>query len=443
MPKRTSAADATPIRVVVVTMDSHLSGAVARAQDALARELPGLELVLHGADVWGEDPAALERCRADIASGRHRRCDDAVPRRPHPCGAAGARGASRPLRCDGLLPLGRRGGAAHPDRQVQHGGRGVRRHGLAQASARQARRRWLERAGADEDAAQAAAASALHPGHRSGCALLFPLPAILARRLDRQHRERGASPDRPLRRRAPTIVARCGEGEAADPLSGCRSLPSSDRAAHHGAPRSFACGRSRASRHRRRAGDAHLSAGRQRQPLRRRDRGAGGTRPEGGPGVRERARCAAGHREVLPQGRPRHHRRAGLAHRVFARRRPGLQRRQGGGGDAGDARRAVCRRGAAGVPDAGGLASLRSRTDAGGKHHHGGDPGARRRYRPDRLRRPVAVGGKAAGRRSGPDPSRRKYRRPICGSVPIALRLSRPASSGWSRCARPPRPTAR
>jgi magnesium chelatase subunit H len=69
MPKRTSAVDATPIRVVVVTMDSHLSAAVARAQDALARELPGLELMLHGADVWGDDPVALERCRADIASG--------------------------------------------------------------------------------------------------------------------------------------------------------------------------------------------------------------------------------------------------------------------------------------------------------------------------------------------------------------------------------------
>ena len=30
MPKRTTAADTTPIRVVVLTMDSHLSGAVAR-----------------------------------------------------------------------------------------------------------------------------------------------------------------------------------------------------------------------------------------------------------------------------------------------------------------------------------------------------------------------------------------------------------------------------
>jgi magnesium chelatase subunit H len=69
MPKRTSAVDATPIRVVVVTMDSHLSGALARARDVLAHELPGLELVLHGADEWGEDPVALERCRADIATG--------------------------------------------------------------------------------------------------------------------------------------------------------------------------------------------------------------------------------------------------------------------------------------------------------------------------------------------------------------------------------------
>ena len=117
-----------------------------------------------------------------------------------------------------------------------------------------------------------------------------------------------------------------------------------DRAAHYGAPRPFACGRSRASRNRRRAGDAHVSVGRQRRPLRRRDRRAGGTRPEGDPGVRERARRAAGDREVLSPGRARHHRRVGLAHRVLARRRPGLQRCQSGGGGAGDARRAVCRR---------------------------------------------------------------------------------------------------
>lgn len=69
MPKRISAADATPIRVVVVTMDSHLAGSAARANATLRRELPGLELVMHAADEWGSDAAALERCRADIARG--------------------------------------------------------------------------------------------------------------------------------------------------------------------------------------------------------------------------------------------------------------------------------------------------------------------------------------------------------------------------------------
>ena len=69
MPKRTSAADAVPIRVVIVTLDSHLASATERARTALARELPGLELRLHAAADWGDDPAALARCREDIARG--------------------------------------------------------------------------------------------------------------------------------------------------------------------------------------------------------------------------------------------------------------------------------------------------------------------------------------------------------------------------------------
>lgn len=69
MPKRTTAADATPIRVVVLTMDSHLSGAVGRARASLTRELPGLDLVIHAADDWGSDDAALARCLDDIARG--------------------------------------------------------------------------------------------------------------------------------------------------------------------------------------------------------------------------------------------------------------------------------------------------------------------------------------------------------------------------------------
>ena len=57
------------MRVVVVTMDSHLSGATARAHKTLAKSLPGLDLIVHAADEWGDDPAALERCKADIAQG--------------------------------------------------------------------------------------------------------------------------------------------------------------------------------------------------------------------------------------------------------------------------------------------------------------------------------------------------------------------------------------
>ena len=67
MPKRISAADRTPIRVVVVTMDSHLGGAFARAKETLHREMPGLHLAMHAADEWGSDDAALAECHADIA----------------------------------------------------------------------------------------------------------------------------------------------------------------------------------------------------------------------------------------------------------------------------------------------------------------------------------------------------------------------------------------
>jgi magnesium chelatase subunit H len=67
MPKRISAADAIPMRVVIVTMDSHLAGAATRARDMVRREIPGLELTVHAADEWDFDGAALDACRADIA----------------------------------------------------------------------------------------------------------------------------------------------------------------------------------------------------------------------------------------------------------------------------------------------------------------------------------------------------------------------------------------
>src|ERR1700761_1086181 len=69
MPKRTSPADAIPVRIVVVTMDSHLSDAAARAQKLLRRDFPGVELSVHAADEWGTNDAALMRCNAAIARG--------------------------------------------------------------------------------------------------------------------------------------------------------------------------------------------------------------------------------------------------------------------------------------------------------------------------------------------------------------------------------------
>ncbi len=140
MPKRISAVDVTPVRVVMVTMDSHLSSAAARAQQALWRELPGLELVMHSADEWGDDPAALAACQADIARGdiviaTMLFLDDHI-RAVLPALTA------RRERCDAMVCalVGRRGGAADAARQGQHDQRVARRDLDAEASARTAAR---------------------------------------------------------------------------------------------------------------------------------------------------------------------------------------------------------------------------------------------------------------------------------------------------------------
>ncbi len=67
MPKPSSAADPTPVRVVLVSLDSHLAGAVERARRALRRDLPGLSLKLHVAAEWADGGDGLEQCRRDIA----------------------------------------------------------------------------------------------------------------------------------------------------------------------------------------------------------------------------------------------------------------------------------------------------------------------------------------------------------------------------------------
>ncbi len=69
MPKPTSAAKSvasTPIRMVIVTMDTHLATATARARARLVRQMPGLTLTMHAASEWSGHDEELKRCINDI-----------------------------------------------------------------------------------------------------------------------------------------------------------------------------------------------------------------------------------------------------------------------------------------------------------------------------------------------------------------------------------------
>jgi magnesium chelatase subunit H len=65
----TPQAPAAPYRVVILTLDAHAAGACARVAERMAAEFPGLTLKVHAAAEWGENPAALDSARADIARG--------------------------------------------------------------------------------------------------------------------------------------------------------------------------------------------------------------------------------------------------------------------------------------------------------------------------------------------------------------------------------------
>src|ERR1700760_3692921 len=170
MPKRTSPADAIPVRIVVVTMDSHLSGAAARAQKLLQRDFPGLELSVHAADEWGTNDVALARCTAAIARGdiviatmlflddHVRAVMPALAARRDVCDAMiGCMSASDVVKLTrvgkfdmsgealgrvGLcgVQCGRRFQKTAGGRQVQYERRGARRHCLAEEAARQSQR---------------------------------------------------------------------------------------------------------------------------------------------------------------------------------------------------------------------------------------------------------------------------------------------------------------
>lgn len=56
-------------RVVMVTLDSHAAGPAARVSERLAGEFPGLNVSVHAAAEWAENPAALEEARLAVRHG--------------------------------------------------------------------------------------------------------------------------------------------------------------------------------------------------------------------------------------------------------------------------------------------------------------------------------------------------------------------------------------
>ncbi|MBX9728340.1 MAG: DUF3479 domain-containing protein, partial [Sphingopyxis sp.] len=60
------ASAAPTARVVIITLDNHLAGAVERANRTLAAD--GVSVTLYAASDWDRDPAVLTRAKADIAS---------------------------------------------------------------------------------------------------------------------------------------------------------------------------------------------------------------------------------------------------------------------------------------------------------------------------------------------------------------------------------------
>ncbi len=61
-------ADINAFRFVIVTLDSHSAGPAARVRDRLVADFPGLEIAIHAAAEWGENPAALADAKQSIAN---------------------------------------------------------------------------------------------------------------------------------------------------------------------------------------------------------------------------------------------------------------------------------------------------------------------------------------------------------------------------------------
>ena len=56
-----------PYRFVIVTLDRHIAGPASRVAERLVADFPGLEVSIHAAGEWGENPAALAETKAAVA----------------------------------------------------------------------------------------------------------------------------------------------------------------------------------------------------------------------------------------------------------------------------------------------------------------------------------------------------------------------------------------
>lgn len=65
VPKR--AARAPSYRFVILTLDAHAAGPAARIAPRLSKDFPGIEVSVHAAAEWAENPAALARAKAAVA----------------------------------------------------------------------------------------------------------------------------------------------------------------------------------------------------------------------------------------------------------------------------------------------------------------------------------------------------------------------------------------
>ena len=279
MLKTMSATNATPLRVVIVGMDTHFSGALDKARLELTREMPGLHLALHA------------RLRMERRSRRAR----AMPRRHR------ARATSSSPACCSWRIISRRSS------QTSRRGATAATRWSARcrprrscASPASVASRWTARAAGAINLLKKLR-GAKKPGAEGGArqmAMLRKLPRILrlipgtaqdvrAYFLTLQYWLGGSQQN--LANMVRFLVgryadgprpqpARRREGRAADRLPRRRRLPSPPEGPRRRQGRSVAEKRGQDRRHGRRAGDALLPAGRQHRALRRRHRRARGAR---------------------------------------------------------------------------------------------------------------------------------------------------------------------